>query len=131
MFAKKIIYGCEERGDANEPYLTRYTLLSRKSFHICLHVFHRSDAEDLHDHPWDFVSLILLRGYIEQTPSGRKRVWPGMLLFRKATHQHRVELVRGEKAITLVVMGKRIREWGFFTKAGFVKWKRYFIQKGC
>jgi hypothetical protein len=130
MIKKTIIYGCEERGDYNEPYLTRYTLLERKSFQICLHVFHRSDADDQHDHPWNFVSLILWRGYVEVTGDKRRRKYPGMLLFRKAMHQHR-ELINNRKAITLVIMGKRLREWSFFTKDGRIGWRRYFIQNGC
>lgn len=131
MIKKTIIYGCKERGDYDQPYLTRYTLLERKSFQICLHVFHRSDADDLHDHPWPFVSLILWRGYIEDTGNTRSRKYPGMILFRKATHRHRIELVNNKKAVTLVIMGKRKREWFFFTKHGPVYWRKYFVQKGC
>ena len=131
MIKKTVIFGCEERGDYHQPYLTRYTLFERKSFQICLHIFHRSDADDQHDHPWPFVSLILWRGYVEVTGNKRSRKYPGMLLFRKATHQHRVELVKERKAITLVVMGKRIREWYFFTKEGRMIWQKYFIKKGC
>lgn len=128
---KKIIYGCEERGDYLSPYLTRYTIIDTRWFQLCLHIFHRSDAEDMHDHPWPFASLILWRGYNEQTPAGKRRVWPGMLLIRKAAHRHRVELVNGKRAVTLVWMGKRIRDWGFFTKSGFIQWQRYFFEKGC
>lgn len=131
MIKKKIIYGCEERGDFFSPYLTRYTIFECKYFQLCLHVFHRSDGEDMHDHPWRFVSLLLWRGYIEQTPEGKKRKYPGMILFRNAEHRHRVVLLNGKKAVTLVVMGKRKREWGFFTKTGFINWRRYFVQKGC
>jgi hypothetical protein len=152
---KRIIKGCESRGDADSPYLTRYTLLATRWFTLCLHIFHRSDAPDLHDHPWDFWSLILWRGYIEQTPSGRRRVWPGMLLRRRAEHVHRVELlprytqqltqieympgrrVLGQRqighlpAVTLVLMRPRRRTWGFFTAAGWQPFLDYFTKMGC
>jgi hypothetical protein len=132
MIGKKIIYGCEARGDANRPYLTRYTLLSFLKIQLCLHVFHRSDADDLHDHPWNFTSIILWRGYLEQTEDGKKkRVWPGMILRRKSTHKHRVELVSGKPAVTLVVMGKYRKSWGFFTTGIYTAWREYFQQKGC
>lgn len=129
--SKKMIYGCDARGDGNSLYLARYTLIDRPGWKLNVHVFHRSDADDLHDHPWPFVSLILWRGYIEHTPQGRRRQWPGMLLFRRAGHAHRVELVDGKPAVTLVLVGKRHREWGFFTPAGWVEWTRYFREKGC
>ncbi len=145
---KKIIFGCESRGDGDSPYLTRFTLLETKLGAAYIHVFHRSDADEHHDHPWPFVSLILWRGYIEETapvvgysclaavigrqlPVTRKRVWPGMVLFRKATHRHRVELVDGKRAVTLVIRGSYQREWGFFTKAGWQRWKEYFQERGC
>jgi len=94
MVTKKIIYGCESDGTENSPYLTRHTLLEGKGGSLCLHVFHRSDREHLHCHPWDFWTLILWRGYNEVTPAGTRRVWPGMLLRRPATWRHRVELTR-------------------------------------
>jgi hypothetical protein len=144
---KQVIYGCESRGDGNSPYLTRYAFPRIGPVRMCLHIFHRSDADDLHDHPWPFVSVILWRGYWEVTPwrraydgppsdgspeiRQRKRVWPGMILFRSALHSHRVELVEGKRAITLVFMGRRIREWGFFTRQGWKLWTKYFTENGC
>lgn len=156
MFRKRIIYGCESRGDSASPYLTRYTLASLAGIEVFLHVFHRSDSDELHDHPWPFVSLILWRGYVEEVASRsaadgdrsvdggrrvysetrykltrRKRVWPGMLLFRRASHAHRVELVREKPAITLVLTGRQVRRWGFFTSAGWEHFKSYFERMGC
>jgi hypothetical protein len=146
---KKIIYGCAERGDAGSPYLTRYTLVSFAWLQVCLHIFHRSDGPELHDHPWPFASLILWRGYIEEKRCSfegirgrggnisaswftrRTRVWPGMILFRPATHAHRVELVNDKRAVTLVFMGPKQRTWGFFTKAGWQRWTEYFRERGC
>ncbi|RIV23632.1 hypothetical protein DYU11_11665 [Fibrisoma montanum] len=149
MISKKIIYGCEGRGDAGIPYLTRYTLIQRKTWQLCLHVFHRSDHPDFHDHPWNFWTLVLWRGYIERLPGGKsRRIWPGMLLYRPATHAHWVQLHPiydrntqdrakigkrlGERtAVTLCLMGRRRRVWGFFTEGSWVTWYNYFIKKGC
>lgn len=132
LLEKKIITGCEERGDYDSVYLVRYTLFACSLFQICLHVFHRSDADDMHDHPWNFVSIMLWHGYIEHTLKHYKRYYPGMILFRKATHRHRVVLVNGnKKAVTLVLMSKRKREWGFWVKGVWQQWQNYFVDKGC
>ncbi len=159
MIKKKIIYGCDSRGDADSPYLTRWTLLSCKLFAVYLHQFHRSDSPEHHDHPWAFASLILWRGYFEETPckccdgtglvahprgvghfrcpvckiwgTRHKRVWPGMILFRRATHRHRVVLVDEKPAWTLVVRGPYVRMWGFFTSQGWQDFKSYFKERGC
>lgn len=140
---KKVITGCEDRGDKNSPYLTRITLLERgwlwlcvpgkESEKLCLHIFHRSDSDDaMHDHPFDFWTLVLWRGYIEVMPGKRRRLWPGMIVFRRAEHTHRVELVNGKRAITLVWLCVRRREWGFHLKNGqWEQWQQYFRRRGC
>ncbi|WP_343302873.1 hypothetical protein AAHN97_15105 [Chitinophaga niabensis] len=135
--SKRVIFGCELRGDHMTPYLTRYTLIECKNWQLCLHVFHRSDWEDaLHDHPWNFVSLLLWRGYTEHTLTGKRRYYPGSVLVRPASHIHRVEIPAGKKAISLVWMGKRKREWGFVVKDkwGYLTWTsflKYFIKNKC
>jgi hypothetical protein len=132
IFAKQVIYGCESRGDEKSPYMIRYAFPRVGPVRMCLHVFHRSDADDLHDHPWPFVSVILWRGYFEQCAGDRlKRKWPGMILIRPATHAHRVQLVDGKRAVSLVFMGRRVREWGFFTRQGWKLWTKYFAENGC
>ncbi|PMD94861.1 hypothetical protein BWI97_15810 [Siphonobacter sp. BAB-5405] len=128
---KTIITGCEGRGDSNSPYLTRYTLIERKNWQLCLHIFHRSDHVDLHDHPWDFVTWVLWRGYIDETPKSRRRIWPGMILYRPAKHIHRVELIDEKPAVTLVWMGKRKRVWGFYEKGIWSAFFDYFKKKRC
>lgn len=131
LISRKIIWGCESRGDAQSPYLTRYSTPKTRFGTLMIHVFHRSDAPDLHSHPWNFVSIILWRGYIEETPHGKRRKYPGMILIRPADTIHRVELIDGKPAITLVWHGNRIREWGFFTSQGWQNWKDYFKERGC
>ncbi|HVS73114.1 MAG TPA: hypothetical protein VHQ47_17800 [Phycisphaerae bacterium] len=131
IFKKKIIFGCESRGDADSVYLTRYTLLSAFGRKLCLHIFHRSDADELHDHPWSFWTFIIWRGYLEHTPAGVRRVWPLTLHRRPATWRHRVELVGGKAAVTLVLLGRPHRIWGFWTTRGWVNWIKYFRDRGC
>lgn len=129
--SKKVIYGCESRGDGHLPYLTRWTIWRTRVGSLYLHRFHRSDHDVMHDHPWPFVSLILWRGYVEETPRGRSRKWPGMLLCRPARHVHRVELLSGRPAVSLVLTGPVVRPWGFWTPTGWEHWRAYFERLGC
>jgi hypothetical protein len=85
----------------------------------------------LHDHPWSFWSVILWRGYVECTPGKRRRIWPGMILHRRPEWRHRVELLNEKNAVTLVIMGRYVREWGFWTSKGWQHWQKYFAEKGC
>ena len=129
--------GCAEYASGQEAvYLSRWTLLKfgrgGKYGKAYLHLFHRSDeGTDLHCHPWNFVSLVLWRGYTEITPTGARRKWPGMILLRPASWAHRVELEGGKKALTLVVTGPIVRTWGFHTPEGWIDFQTFFRKKGC
>jgi|SRR5579859_6280632 len=116
-----------ERGS---PLLIRYFLLRSAILGIYLHKLCRSDEDRaLHDHPWTFVSIILTGGYIEHTPDGQRRYWPGAILYRPAEWQHRLELDR--PAWTLVFRFRRRREWGFHCPGGWVHWLTFDQQGGC
>lgn len=96
-----------------------------------LHHILRSDAgRDLHDHPWDFWSLLLTGGYYEVTPdpdvpwATRGRAIPRWsLVRRKAEDLHQLLLDR--PVWTLVWTGPKRRSWGFQTRRGWVNWRQY------
>jgi hypothetical protein len=117
-------------GQAENPLLIRYVLFRIAPFGLYLHHLLRSDHERaLHDHPWPFVSLVLRGGYTEvhdQTLSGHQiETWrkPGSVLVRPAEWRHR--FVLRKPAWTLVIVGRRARRWGFFTREGWCWWRKY------
>lgn len=140
---KKVIYGCEARGDSNSPYLSRWEYFSSKWFAVYLHKFHRSDDNSsLHDHPWNFITIPLWIGYNDCQYNGRtdnegnpefnrKRMQPFTIHYRKAKHVHFVELIDNKPAITLVIRFKYIRHWGFWQKGNFTVFYEYFRKNGC
>lgn len=74
-----------------------------------------SDPEVLeHDHPWWFISLIVSNGYIEWI--NNKAHWrePADVLFRKATHKHRLELEPNTTTWTIVLHGRKQQTWKFY-----------------
>lgn len=146
MSFKKII----QREDG-KPYLIRYRIFDCRWFKIRIHHILQSDPDCLHDHPWNFISVILKGGYYEHTKGRRdnitgikkfdksdddlveKIVWYdwASVLIRAANWQHRLEIPTGRSAWTLVIMFKRKREWGFWTKDGFVEWFKYKGGEKC
>lgn len=113
----------------NEPYLERYYLFLKERqnfpFNIFLHKFLKGDPDDVHDHPWPYVTLILKGGYYEHVPvfnsQGLKTHelchWRGPGHFRccRADSFHRIELKPGVECWTLFMPGPHKREWGFLT----------------
>lgn len=123
-----------------KPYLTRWDLLGNRftdSPHIYLHRFWQSDQQHLHDHPWPFWSLILRGGYWEvaswNLPGCEPVVvdkWhrPFSLLRRPAWWTHRVVIEKPGRTWTLVITGRKQREWGFYCPQGRVPWRQYTAQ---
>jgi hypothetical protein len=128
----------------NQPYLERYYLFlkDRKKFpfNVFLHKFLKGDPDDVHDHPWPYVTLILKGGYYEWVPTfnpytgdkvGETRYWRGPGHFRicKPTSYHRIELAEGVTAWTLFMPGPQTREWGFFVNNKWVNNKQYLAER--
>lgn len=107
------------------PYLERFYLLCGPRLRVLLHHFHASDPEDLHDHPWKNFSLVLRGDYFEHIPHPSKATVivlhrrRGDFVLRDAMQAHRI-IVAGQSTISLFITGRRVRNWGFFTKAGWV-----------
>jgi hypothetical protein len=125
------------------PYMTKLYLWRTPWQQTCLHwIFQRDRDRDMHDHPRDFVGLVLRGGYLEERPASAVG-WAavdsagipfcptfltdrraGQLAYRRAADPHRIVRV-DPGTLTLVVWGHKKREWGFHTDFGWVHWRRY------
>jgi hypothetical protein len=86
-----------------------------------------------HDHPWNFVTLVVKGGYWDMSPAGNDYVKAPAIRYRKAEHRHIVRPHPGE-AWTILFTGPRIRTWGFWPlvrdKFKFVKANKWFFSRG-
>lgn len=132
---------------SNDPYLERYYLFlqDRKKFpfNVFLHKFLKSDPDDVHDHPWNYATLILKGGYWEHIPSEYKpyrtldgnlntvRVWRGPGHFRMCSAEsfHRIELNPNVECWTLFMPGRQRREWGFDVEGNWIQHEQYLKEK--
>ena len=83
-----------------------------------------SDPNDMHDHPWDFASLILHGCYLEHTPQGEHLHRATTVVVHAAEDVHRLELPEGD-VWTYVHTGPVRRRWGFWTDSGWVHCRDY------
>lgn len=158
--ANKIIVDALDRPfDHLTGYMNRFWVVSPQdelgpSMTARVHEILKSDdGEVLHDHPWDYVTVILKGGYFEitqysneldakdaasaferselkyDTKNGKWEVagWfgPGSVVHHAATDPHRLRLPEGETATTLFMMGGYKNRWGFYTGSGKVYWRDY------
>ncbi len=113
---------------------------------LMLHFFVTGDMDGaLHDHPWQFESVILSGGYVEQLPDevwfdGDRVLGPAFLsldthiegdeIHHDATDLHRILSVQNE-TWTLVRTGSRVREWGFHPEgSSWIGWSEYLAARG-
>jgi hypothetical protein len=104
----------------------RWTLFECRWFKV---VLHKLDAPNwhthCHDHPWDFLAIILAGGYWEKIDPKQdrrnhgKRVsedtyWrsPGSILYRPAESRHNVATPKGAPNWSVVFMTPKKRDWG-------------------
>ena len=108
LHRKRIILDADD-----EPYLTRYYLFLKDRkwfpFNMFLHNFHKGDPDDLHDHPWPYLTIILRGGYWEHTPTGRHWRPTGTFRFAGSNSLHRIELEPANGYSTKNILQKDIK----------------------
>ena len=128
---------------SDHAYLHRWRLLALPGKRrIYLHRFLGPDwGRDPHDHPKWFLSIGLWGSYTEEyaypyvgytgKACGAQRTYraPWVRLF-PATHIHRIKEIGKRGCWTLVVTGRKTREWGFWRrnrrgKFVWVPWEQY------
>jgi hypothetical protein len=128
---------------SKEPLLTRYYIFlkdrTKFPFNVFIHKFHKSDPDDVHDHPWPYATLILKGGYYEWIPQfdkdgkkfGEIAHWRGPGHFRlcSANSYHRIELDPDVTAWTLFMPGPQKREWGFLVKNKWIPNDKYLEER--
>lgn len=111
-------------GPLHDLYLDRLRIAETPRWAVWLHRIYRPDGtRHLHDHPRSFVSIVLLGNYTERTPSGYRVVrWFNV---KRAEEAHSIVALSRRPVWTLVLCGKRRRDWGFHTEAGWVPRRKY------
>lgn len=108
--------------------LIRWRVVQTPWFSVFVHKHLRPDPQrDLHDHPFSFVSLIVKGGYRELRHRASLPLLHVALSMRfmRATWPHSIlDLVR-VPTWTILFIGPRYRDWGFYTDAGWVHHKDY------
>lgn len=117
------------------PYLDRLHLVHTPLGGVMLHWFYGPDPQNhRHDHPVDFLSIVLRGNYIEErpVPGGFGLVLDGYIRWfnlMRSTGIHRIVWVK-PGTITLVFYGPNRRKWGFHTRDGWVHWQDYVKRHG-
>lgn len=119
-------------------FMTRLRIVQTPWFGLYLHKFEGPDPRPtLHDHPWDFVSIILRGGYTERRSYGpfnfhiesiplhgakgrvRLRTWlRARINVKRAADVHYIEKLSRLPTWTLMLVGRKRHEWGYLDRDG-------------
>lgn len=113
----------EALGRAECPYMYRWVLIFF-GYSIRIHHWIRSDDKRfLHDHPWNFLTIVLKGSYTDVSESldlfcepqehMRETLTPGMIKYRRAEHKHYVDVPKSG-CWTLLFTSRPKRKWGFW-----------------
>ena len=133
----------EQRLDAGTPpdqvlrhpngdtYLRRWHLYRDPTGagNLYLHCFHTSDPQvTFHDHPWDWLTVVLDGHYREHRPDTYYDREAGDVGLAFSEQPHWIELL-SHTAWTLFITGPKCREWGFLANptdpASWTHWQDY------
>jgi hypothetical protein len=115
----------------NGEYLHRLKIVQTPLFGVYVHRIFRPDVDrHLHDHPWWFAALILSGGYVETHQRSADapvttRSWRRWSVHPVATgERHKIDIV-APNTRTLILVGPKTCDWGFWTETGKVGWETY------
>lgn len=119
-----------DQADPTRVHLRRLRIVQTPWFAVYIHWIYLPDTDrDPHDHPWPFASWIIRGGYTERVFTTRDSAirhrrgrWSVHRLTTRVAHQ--IDVL-DSATTTLVLVGRRSREWGFWTEEGWVPWRRY------
>lgn len=113
------------RGEG-DVYMRRWEIETRRRGSVKLHHIIQPDHDrHLHNHPWDFTSIILRGWYVEECPGYQQLRRPGSIAHRRAADLHRIRSVSQGGVWTLVFTGPRVQVWGFDVDGDIIPWDEY------
>lgn len=90
----------------------------------------------MHDHPWNFISLILYGGYVEKYSAGPnyENIYhntnrPGKIIKRKRSDVHKIEKLINNSNWSLVIAWGKYKIWGYRVDSGWIDHKLYRLNK--
>lgn len=134
-------YRHERIGLPECPYLERWVLNLGPCALRLHHWLASDDQRHFHDHGWWFITVVLQGGYVDvstTTPEDPGNpatatldvLQRGSVRFRPATYAHKVSVNPSEGCWTLLLTGRRSRDWGFWVNGEWKRMRRYFRDHG-
>jgi hypothetical protein len=116
----------EIKSKTGELHFKRWEILKTRWGSIWLHAIYKADTDKhLHNHPWDFKSIVLKGSYKELTQTGVYLQTPGHINIRNGEDYHKILELLSPVVYTLFFVTKPKRQWGYKVMGKFVDHETY------
>lgn len=117
----------EIRSKSGELHFIRWKIFSIGNFSVNIHKICKADEDKhLHNHPWNFMSIVLKGGYIERLQSGKANLRTFLnTAIRRAEKFHKIDEMVTKTVYTLNFMWGERKEWGYDVGGKFVQHEEY------
>lgn len=116
----------EIKSKSGKLHFRRWEILKTPWFSIWIHGIYAPDEDKhLHNHPWDFKSIVLKGKYIEETENGNIIQYPVKYNSRNGEDFHKIKKLISESVYTLFISTPIKRDWGYKVDGIFIKHDDY------
>ncbi len=116
----------EIKSKSGEIHFKRWELIKTRWGSIWLHAIYKADVDKhLHNHPWDFRSIVLKGSYKELTQQGIQLQSPGKINVRDGSKYHKILELLSPVVYTLFFASTPKRQWGYDVDGRFVDHETY------
>ena len=120
----------EIKSKLGELHFKRWKLFSLKKYNVYLHAIYKADEDlYLHNHPWDYTSIILYGTFVEKVRSNNlgeivkyryNHLHFGSVVKRKSNIFHKIVRLESEVVYSLFITTKNHDTWGYDVDNKFV-----------
>ena len=121
----------EIRSKSGELHFVRWNIFSIGNFSVNIHAIYKADEDKhLHNHPWNFVSIVLKGWYSEKLEGDKTNIrYPRNIVKRKKDAFHKIDSLHSKVIYTLNCMWGKRDDWGYMVNGKFVQHEKYRMLK--
>ena len=107
-------------------HFRRWEILKTRWGSIWIHGIYKEDQDPyLHNHPWDFISVVLFGKYLEKTEDKFITQSFGKINVRDGSKYHKIFKLYTKSVYTLFIVSNVKREWGYNKDGEFISNENY------
>ena len=120
----------EIRSKEGKLHFCRWEILKTRWFSIYIHGIYASDKDKhLHNHPWDYKSIVLKGSYVEETTNGLNILKFGTITSKDGNDYHKIKQLLTKSVYTLFIVSPVKRVWGYQVDGSFIDNEEYRRRK--